>query len=63
MRQGFSVALEPVLELALVDQVGLELTEIYLPCLPSAGLKACATTVRLCGHFSMRYVIVKSCVI
>ena len=29
-RQGFSVALEPVLELALVDQVGLELTEICL---------------------------------
>ena len=30
-RQGFSVALEPVLELALVDQAGLELTEIHLP--------------------------------
>ena len=29
-RQSFSVALEPVLELALVDQAGLELTEIYL---------------------------------
>ena len=29
-RQGFSVALEPVLELALVDQAGLELTEIRL---------------------------------
>ncbi|CAO2637206.1 hypothetical protein LEMLEM_LOCUS23876, partial [Lemmus lemmus] len=28
--EGFSVALEPVLELALVDQVGLELTEIRL---------------------------------
>ena len=26
-RQGFSVALVPVLELALVDQAGLELTE------------------------------------
>ena len=34
LRQGFSVALEPVLELALIDQDGLELTEIYLP-LPS----------------------------
>ena len=33
-RQGFSVALEPVLELALVDQPGLELTEIYLPLPP-----------------------------
>ena len=33
-RQGFSVALEPVLELALEDQVGLELTEIYLPLPP-----------------------------
>ena len=30
LRQGFSVALEPVLELALEDQVGLELTEICL---------------------------------
>ena len=33
-RQGFSVALGPVLELALVDQAGLELTEIHLA-LPS----------------------------
>ena len=31
LRQGFSVALEPVLELALVDQAGLKLTEIRLP--------------------------------
>ena len=30
-RQGFSVALKPDLELALVDQAGLELTEIRLP--------------------------------
>ena len=29
--QGFSVALEPVLELAPVDQGGLELTEILVP--------------------------------
>ena len=28
---GFPVALEPVLELALVDQAALELTEIILP--------------------------------
>ena len=33
------VALEPVLELALVDQAGLELTEILLLCLLSAGIK------------------------
>ena len=33
-RQGFSVVLEPVLELALVDQTGLELTEIRLPLPP-----------------------------
>ena len=37
LRQGFSVALEPVLELALVDQAGLELTEFRLP--PNAGIK------------------------
>ena len=30
-RQGFSIALEPVLELAVVDQAGLKLTEIHLP--------------------------------
>ena len=33
-RQGFSVALEPALELALVDQSGLKLTEICLPLPP-----------------------------
>ena len=33
-RVSLYVALEPVLELALVDQVGLELTEIHLPLLP-----------------------------
>ena len=33
-RQGFSVALLPVLELALVDQAGHELTEIPLPLPP-----------------------------
>ena len=33
-RHGFSVALEAVLELALVDQAGLELTEILLPLPP-----------------------------
>ena len=34
LRQCFSIALEPVLELALVDQAGLKLTEIHLPLLP-----------------------------
>ena len=34
LRQGFSVALEPVLELAPVDQAGLELTKIHLPLPP-----------------------------
>ena len=34
LRQGFPVALEHVLELALVDQAGLELTEITLPLSP-----------------------------
>ena len=33
-RQGFSVVLVPVPELALVDQAGLELTEIRLSLLP-----------------------------
>ena len=44
---GFSVALEPFLELAFVDQVDLELTEIHLPLPPQVpGLKACATTAQ-----------------
>ena len=34
LRQGFSVALEPILKLALVDQAGLEFTEILLPLPP-----------------------------
>ena len=37
--QGFSVALEPVIELALVDQAGFELAEIRCLCLPSAEIK------------------------
>ena len=44
-RQDFAVAIKPVLELALVDQVGLELTGILLPLPP--GLKAWATTANL----------------
>lgn len=35
-RQGFAEALEPVLDLATVDQVGFKLTEACL-CLPSAS--------------------------
>ena len=34
LRQGFSEALESVLELVLVDQAGLELTETCLPLPP-----------------------------
>ena len=34
LRQGFSLALEPVLKLALVDQAVLELTKIHLPLPP-----------------------------
>ena len=33
LRQGFSVALEPILEVAFVEQAGLKLTEIHLPLL------------------------------
>ena len=33
-RQGFSVPLEPILELALVDQAGFKLTEICLTLSP-----------------------------
>ena len=46
--QGFSVALGPILELALVDQAGLKLTEILLSLFPRVlGLKACVTTAQL----------------
>ena len=34
LRQGFSVDLVPVPELALVDQAGIELTEVRLPLPP-----------------------------
>ena len=44
-RQGFSVDLEPVLELSLVNQAGLQLTEIPLLLPPELlGLKASTTT-------------------
>ena len=38
-RQGLSVALESVLDLALVEQVGLGLTEILLPLISLNPLK------------------------
>ena len=39
--QGFSVALGPVLELAPVDQIGLEQTEIFVPLQSTTGIKGC----------------------
>ena len=39
LRQGCSVALEPVLKLALIDQTGLELTEIHYLCLLSSVIE------------------------
>ena len=36
-RQSFSIALDPVLELALLDQAGLELTEIRMHMPPPPG--------------------------
>ena len=40
MRQSYSVALEPVLVLALIDQADLKLTKICsCLCLPSDGIK------------------------
>ena len=47
-RQGFSLVLESVLKLALVDQAGPELTEICLPLPPKLlVLKVCTTTLGL----------------
>ena len=56
--QGFSVPLEPVLELALVVQAGLEHTEICLPLPPSAGIKGVrhhhsASSCPFIGMFSL----------
>ena len=39
LRQGFSLALKPFLKLALVDQAGLEHSEIYLPLSPKSEIK------------------------
>ena len=38
-RQGFSVALEPVQDLTIIDQTGLELIEIHLPLPPKCWIK------------------------
>ena len=38
-RQGFSVALEPVLELAFIDQAGLELRDVPASASQVPGLK------------------------
>ena len=48
-RHGLSVALEPDMELALVDQAGLELTQIHLHLPPEClkGLTVCATTAQI----------------
>ena len=46
LRQGFSVALEPILELALVAQAGLEFRDPPASVSQVLGLKACATTTR-----------------
>ena len=43
---GFSLALEPVLELALVDQTVLELRDPSASASQVLGLKACATTAQ-----------------
>ena len=40
-RKAFSVGLEPARELALVDQAGLELTEICLPLPPECWVQRC----------------------
>ena len=46
-RHGFSVVLESVLELALLDQAGLELRDLPASASQVLGLKVCATTARL----------------
>ena len=51
LRQGFSVALEPVLELALVDQAGLELRDPPASASRVLGLKASATIAQILRFF------------
>lgn len=49
-RQGFSIALDPVLEFTLVDQASTELTELCL-CLLSAGFKGVCHHARVPLYF------------
>ena len=54
LRQSFSVALEPVLELALVDQASLELRDPPASASQMLKLKVCVTTTtRLISPFFM----------
>ena len=46
-RQGFSEALEPVLELNLVDQAGLKHKYLPVSAFQVLGLKVCTTTTQL----------------
>ena len=51
LRQCFSLALEPVLELALVAQTDLKLRDLPASASQVLGLKACATTARVKMEF------------
>ena len=44
LRQGFSIALEPILELALIDQADLDNSQRSAASV--LGLKVCTTTAR-----------------
>ena len=55
LRQGFSVALEPVLDLILVDQAGHKLTEICLPLPFECRIMACATTIQLFSAINLTF--------
>ena len=59
LRLSFSVTIEPVLELALVDHAGFEPAEICLPASASRvlGLKACTTTTRLKSFLKNHYFV------
>ena len=47
LRPGFTVVVEPVRELGLVDQTGLKLRDLPATVSQVLGLKACATTAQL----------------
>ena len=51
LRQDFSIALEPVLVLALVDQAGFELRDLPASACQVLGLKVCTTTTWLVMFF------------